>query len=81
MANILEKINEVNTESFKKQKELRVNRANAIMQERVQNKHTRRNVAGLPERISGLAKIGSGGKSSIKRRSKGLDIASLLSGK
>lgn len=81
MPNVLENIQKINVESFGKQKEIRVARANKIMEERVKNKHDRRQVTGLPDRIAGLSKIGSGGKASIKRRSKGLDIGSLLGGK
>lgn len=79
MSNILESISAVNKKSFENQREIRTERATAIAKSRAENKHNRRNVAGLPERIAGLQRIGSGGKSSIKRRSKGLDLASLLS--
>ncbi len=75
---LLKKVSEINAASFGRQKEISKKRAETILAERIKNQHAKRGST-MSQRVSGLQKLGSGGRG-YKKKSGGIDLQSLLGG-
>lgn len=74
---LLDKVQEINKKHLDEQVARMTARRNTILQERIKNARTNR--ASGVNRVVGLKKIGSGGRSSSSKK-KGFDLSSLFAG-